>query len=148
MAYSKSSRWLLIAGIVLSIGAAIAVYKVITDDSILHQTPGDARTTEKGCGTELQCAVKKVIGNASAYCKRPIEELAVYSVKWVDAEVFESRVGRFKWLNQDKGTITFVGDKAQFQNASGTYMSVTYECDFDPAANAVLDVRVRASAIP
>lgn len=104
--------------------------------------------TSKGCGNELQCAASKGIAAAGVSCKRDIERLASYSVRWTDTGLLETKFDRFRWLDSTKGTITFIGDKAEFQNGFGVYQPVIYECDFDPAINKVLNTRAEPGRLP
>jgi len=91
---------------------------------------------------DLQCWGDKNSVGASVYCATPVEKLAKYSAKWTDG-TFELKFSRFRWLDKDKGTLTFIGDKIQFQNGFGAYQNHIAECDFDPNGNKVLDVRAR-----
>ncbi|MEP6872703.1 MAG: hypothetical protein ABI939_12760 [Anaerolineaceae bacterium] len=62
--------------------------------------------------------------------------------------MFERKFAHFRWLDQSRGTITYVGNKAEFQNGFGAYGPVIYECDFDPATDKVLALRVRPRRLP
>lgn len=107
-----------------------------TSTSALTQTENAA-----ACRKDLQCWGDKNIAAVGVYCKDSIERQAKYSVKWTDG-TFETKFSRFAWLNQQKGTIKYFGDKAQFQNGFGAYQNVVYECDFDPSTNRVLGINV------
>lgn len=93
------------------------------------------------CKTTLQCWGDKHSVSAAARCQRPIERLAKYSHKWTD-ELVEPKMSRFRWKNKEKGIITYLGDKIQFQNGFGAWQNVIYECDYDPATKKVLDIRI------
>ena len=71
-----------------------------------------------------------------------VERLAKYSFEWTDG-VLGSKFTHFRWLNKEKGTVTFIGDKIKFQNGFGAWGNYIYECDFDPKSNVVIDVRAR-----
>lgn len=94
------------------------------------------------CRKDLQCWGDKHSISAGVYCKDPVERLAKYTARWTDG-TFETKFSHFRWLDQERGTLTFIGDKIEFQNGFGAYQKHIYECDFDPATNAVLDVRAR-----
>lgn len=94
------------------------------------------------CKSDLQCWGDRATIGAGVYCREHIERLAKYSSRWTDG-TFEQKFSRFRWLNKDKGTLTMIGDKIQFQNGFGAYQNSVYECDFDPEANVVLDVRAQ-----
>lgn len=102
-----------------------------------------AAEKEANCRNELQCWGEKHISAASVYCANQIERLAQYSHEWTDG-FFESKMSRFKWLDKKAGTLTYFGDKMKFQNGFGAWQHHIYQCDFDPAGNAVLFV----SAMP
>lgn len=90
---------------------------------------------------DLQCLGDKGIVGASVYCQDAIEKFAAHSVKWTDG-TFEMKFSRFRWHDKAKGEITYVGDKAEFQNGFGAFTPVIYECDMGPDTKTVLDARV------
>lgn len=102
-------------------------------------TEEDAKA-DASCKGDLQCWGDKNIIGAGVYCDDYVEKLAKFSVRWTDGTL-EPKFSRFRWLDQETGTLTYVGDKIQFQNGFGAYQAYTYECDFDPASSTVLDVR-------
>jgi hypothetical protein len=99
------------------------------------------------CKTDdLQCNGDKGSIAAGIYCDDAIEKLATYSVKWTDG-VLEPKFSHFRWSNQEKGEITYIGDKAQFQNGFGAMQNVVYECDMAADRRTILDVRVRQGSL-
>lgn len=96
---------------------------------------------------DLQCLGDKGIIAASVYCKNPIERLAAHNVRWTDG-TFELKFSRFRWADSKAQTITYIGDKAEFQNGFGAYTPVVYECDLAPDNKTVLDVRVSEGRLP
>ncbi|MDD0980700.1 hypothetical protein [Pseudomonas shahriarae] len=100
------------------------------------------KVDEAACRKDLQCAGDKYGIAASIYCKDPVSRLAKYTSRWTDG-TFETKFSHFRWLNQEQGTLTFIGDKIEFQNGFGAFQRHTYECDFNPVNNQVLDVRAR-----
>jgi hypothetical protein len=95
------------------------------------------------CKIDLQCWADKQIFSAGVYCQDDIQKLSKYSARWTDTGTFDNRFSRYRWINKVHGTVTFVGDKIEFQNGFGAYQPYIYECDFDPSSNKVLDVRAR-----
>lgn len=104
-----------------------------------------AAGSDAKCKNLLLCTSAQVVRAAGTACRQSIEQLAVYSPRWT-YEAPEKMFNDSTWLSQEKGTITFFGHEAQFQNAGGLYQDVNYECDYDPAANAVLDARVKGAS--
>ena len=78
---------------------------------------------------------------ADIYCKSPIEKLAMHDVKWTIGSA-ESRFSRYRHTPGQPGALTFVGDKAEFQNGYGAYTPVVYECDLAANDKTVLAVRI------
>lgn len=103
----------------------------------------DVATQNTECMQSLPCWAGKQRSLADVICKSPIQRMAKYDVKWGDG-VLESIFSNFRWRNQSKGEITFVGDKVKFQNGFGAWQNSIYECDIDPETNSVLDVRIKA----
>lgn len=94
-----------------------------------EDSPEEQKKAEQSCAKDdLQCIGNKGVVAAGIYCKDAIERLAEYSVKWTDG-TFETKFSRFRWNDKDKGTVTYLGDKAEFQNGFGAYDQVHYECD-------------------
>jgi len=99
------------------------------------------------CMKSLQCWGERQSIPAEARCQIYVEKLSTYSHKWTDG-LLERKFSHFRWKNQKTGLITFVGDKIEFQNGFGAYQKYIYECDYDPFAQKVLDVRARPGRIP
>jgi hypothetical protein len=92
------------------------------------------------CRADLQCWAEKKVVSASVYCKEPIERLAQYSSRWTDG-TFDMKFSHYRWLNEKQGTVTYIGDKIEFQNGFGAFQKHIYECDLNPANDQVLAVR-------
>ncbi len=135
----KKISGLLVALIILTVIAIVGVLSR-PDPIIQAKEAESAAKKEAECAQNLQCYGSKNVSTASVYCKDYIGRLAKYSMRWTDG-TFESKFSRFKWLNKEKGTMTFVGDKAEFQNGFGAYQAFIYECDIDPSTHGVIDVR-------
>lgn len=96
---------------------------------------------------DLQCAWDKATVDAWVYCKAPVERLAKHTMRWADGDS-KSRFSHARWLDAEKGSLTMVGDKAEFQNGFGAFTPVIYECDLDADRKTVLDVRVQEGRLP
>ncbi len=108
----------------------------------------DTKPAKAECAKDdLQCNGDQAVVAAGVYCKDPVERLAKHSVRWTDG-TFETKFGRFRWKDKDAGTLTMIGDKAEFQNGFGAYTPVIYECDLAVDRKTVLDVRVREGRLP
>jgi len=108
--------------------------------------PKPAATQENpNCRWELQCWGDKHNISASVRCASHVEKLAKYSHKWTDG-FLDIKFGRFRWLDRKAGTMTYLGDKIQFQNGFGAWQNYSYECDFNPATETVIDVRAYPTA--
>ncbi|MEZ0309532.1 MAG: hypothetical protein ACAH21_16525 [Ramlibacter sp.] len=106
--------------------------------------PAAGKPAQLPCIKVLGCAAGLAIEDAGKQCRPKIEELAAFAPRWTHRPN-ESIFIDHAWLQQDKGTLTFTGKHAEFQDAGGRFAPVTYECDYDPGARTVLAVRARAA---
>lgn len=127
--------------IVLLIIIAVVVSMCSSGDKD-KETEKVAQVDEAACRKDLQCAGDKYGISAGVYCKAPVERLGKYSSRWTD-DTFEMKFSRFRWLDKQQGTITFIGDKIEFQNGFGAFQKHIYECDFNPVTNKVIAVRAQ-----
>lgn len=127
-----------------AVAVAIAVGVVMCSESDAEKSAAaEKRFVENAaCMKDLKCHGNKGTVAAGIRCAKHVEKLAKNSMKWTDGTL-DSKFTHFRWRNEQDGSITFVGDKAQFQNGFGAYVNVIYECDLDRAQDEVLDVRVR-----
>lgn len=126
--------------IALGVIGLLAVFGIMADKD---DSASKSRTRSKQCADgDLQCLGNKGVIAAGVYCKSEVEKRAKHSVRWIDG-TFEMKFSRFRWSNKAHQEITYVGDKAEFQNGFGAYTRVVYECDLDPDNKTVLGVRVR-----
>lgn len=93
----------------------------------------------EACRNDLQCWADKHFIPATTRCSRQIERLAQYQHRWTDG-FLEMKLSRFRWLDQEKGTLTYFGDKIQFQNGFGAWQNYIYQCDYEPESRSVLAV--------
>ena len=96
---------------------------------------------------DLMCLGSKGVSRAGAYCQDSVERLATYSVRWTDT-TFGFKFTRFRWLDKSAGTITYIGDRVEFQNQFGAFAPVIYECDMTPDTKTVLAVRAHPGRLP
>lgn len=105
----------------------------------------NAALTAEECAKRIDCIGPKHAAAAGPPCRKAIENLAAYAPRWAQAgtdRLFRDQL----WLEQARGTITFLGHDAEFQNAAGIWQPVAYECDYDPATQSVLEARVKGAA--
>ncbi|WP_234775206.1 zinc ribbon domain-containing protein [Paraburkholderia tropica] len=135
---------LIVIGLIIWIGV-----EIFGGSSKSSTNPASAQSTQADTckKDDLQCLGDKGVVGAGVYCKSPIESMAKHDVKWTDG-TFEMKFSRFRWKNQSAGVITYVGDKAEFQNGFGAFSPVIYECDMASDNKTVLDVRVREGRLP
>lgn len=91
------------------------------------------------CQQSLPCLAEKHIIYAGAMCQSPIQKMSQYSYEWTDG-FSNPRFSRYRWVNKDKGIITYIGDEIKMQNGFGAWAVYSYECDFDTVNKAVIDV--------
>lgn len=128
---------LIILGVIIAV--VVSMCSGGSDDEPAAAVP---KIDDATCRKDLQCWGDKHSISAAVYCDDPIESLAKFSVRWTDG-MLEPKFSHFRWLNQEQGTVTFIGDKIEFQNGFGAYQGHIYECDLNPSNNQVLDVRAR-----
>ena len=124
---------------------ALLAITVFLLDQCSASDPKTKAQEEKCANDDLQCLGNKGVVVAGVYCKSEIEKLAKYDVKWTDG-VLEPKFSKFGWRDKKLGVITYVGDKAKFQNGFGAYAPVTYECDM--LDKSVLAVRIKEGRLP
>lgn len=137
-----SAKDTLIGGVIVAVVVAIGVTMCGDSDADKTAAASKRAADDATCAKNLQCQGDKGSISAGIRCKSHVEKLAKHSMQWTDGTL-EPKFSRFRWKNEKEGLITFVGDKAQFQNGFGAYTNVVYECDLDRSLSQVLDVRVR-----
>lgn len=133
-----------IVGVVFLVGFLIAVFSGSSSSDKGSGTAADSQECKKD---DLQCLGDKGVIAAGVYCQDQIEKHAMHSVKWTDG-TFETKFSRFRWKDKANGIITYIGDKAEFQNGFGAFTPVIYECDLGTDQKTVLDVRVTEGRLP
>jgi hypothetical protein len=126
--------------IALGVIVMLFVFGVMADKK--DASASSSSTASNQCAEgNLQCLGDKGVVAASVYCKNEVEKLAKHSVRWIDGTL-ELKFSHYRWRNKAHQEITYIGDKAEFQNGFGAYTRVVYECDLDTDNKTVLGVRV------
>lgn len=94
------------------------------------------------CKKDLQCWGDKHALKAIYACEDLIEKRAKVSFKWTDG-ILGSKITHFRWKDKNNLTLTYFGDKIQFQNGFGAWQDMTYQCDYDPVNEKLLSVGVK-----
>lgn len=98
------------------------------------------------CKADLQCWGEKAAIEDSYDCTRVIERMAKHDYEWTDG-MLEPKFSHYRWKDKKAGIVTIIGDKIKMQNGFGAWTHMTYECDVDPAIDALIDVRVSEGRI-
>jgi hypothetical protein len=108
----------------------------------------DATNQAQPCrNDDLQCLGDRGNAAASIYCPGPIERLATHTVRWTGGP-YELKFSRYRWTDSPGGTITYIGDKAEFKNDIGVYTPIIYECGLASDGKTVLAVSAAAGRLP
>lgn len=121
----------------------IATEKAARDEKIAAYE----RAQEEKCRNEIQCIGDKKHIEATFACRKFVENLAENDYQWVDGWS-ESKFSHLRFKNLKHDTITYSGDKIQFQNGIGNWIRHTYECDYNIDDKSVVDVRARQGRLP
>lgn len=135
-----SAKEAVIGGVAILIAMAWGLTNCTGGEDEAKSEPAQTAAEEAACRQDLRCRGDKYNAAAGVYCEEYVEKLSSYAAKWTDG-MLEPKFSKFGWKDKDKGYITYVGDKVQFQNGFGAWKNYVYECDFDPDTNTVLDVR-------
>lgn len=96
---------------------------------------------EARCRRDLECWGNKNSLAATFKCQDEIEKKANKQAEWTDG-VLGSKFSRFRWKDQRKGVMTFIGDKLKYQNGFGAWQYHSYQCDYDTQQDIAFAVRV------
>lgn len=94
---------------------------------------------DASCRADLQCWGDKHSIRATSKCRAAIELLAKYKHEWTDG-LFESKLSRFRWADQQYGHIEYIGDRINFQNGFGAWVPHTYTCVYNPQNESLVEV--------
>lgn len=126
---------------------AVTVAMCTDSDEDKAKAKAAAAAVDAACAKDLQCQGDKGTVAAGLFCADDVERLAKHSVKWTDGTL-EPKFSRFRWTTSKQESITFIGDKATFQNGFGAFTPVIYECDMAADLRTVLNVRVSEGRLP
>jgi hypothetical protein len=136
----------MLGGLGVVIVGALITSGCVSDNSAKNGSHAAAQA--QSCSEDdLQCLGDKGTVAAGIYCKNPIERLATHTVKWTGG-TYEMRFSRFRWTDKPGGPITYIGDKAEFQNDVGAYTPIIYQCDLASDGKTVLAVSATAGRLP
>ena len=82
---------------------------------------GRKKQEEADCNAELKCIGEKTWSYASAYCPPYIERLAKNNFEWTDGWL-DVKFSSYRWADESRRTITFLGDKIKYQNGFGAWI--------------------------
>jgi|GEM_PF-2006935 len=126
------------------IGTAVAH----VDGSTCYRPEGTAQEELRAeqeanaCRNDVVCWADKHSAAASIRCEPLIERSANFTMEWTDRWL-ERKFSHMRWQDREAGVITFIGDRARFQNGFGAWQNVIYECYYDTENDVVLDIDVR-----
>ena len=124
--------------LVVIIGGCVAFSGGGDKDKVAKSAP--PKVSDAECVNTLACWGERHLAGASVRCTPHIEKLAKFSHKWTDS-LLEMKMSHYRWRNQAEGTVTYIGDKIQFQNGFGAWQNYVYECDYDPKVESPIAVR-------
>lgn len=96
---------------------------------------------------DLPCRAIQGMRAADRLCPQRIEQRSEYAVRWTD-EMGKPKFSRFTWTDQPGGAITYIGDRVEFQLASGAYQPMRYLCDMSEDGQTAIDARVYKGRLP
>ena len=114
--------------------------------STTGRTPEERAAASAECRKDLRCWAEDHIIAATAACTPHIERAAKYSHEWSNGAL-ESKMAGSRGSSEERGDVTYHGDRVRFQNGFGAWQNIIYECDYSADTGAVLAVRVREGKI-
>jgi len=71
-------------------------------------------------------------------CQKAIPKLGEFAHKWTDGWL-DQKFMYYKQIVKEEGVLTLIGNKIQFQNKYGAWVSFKYYCDYDVRTDSVID---------
>lgn len=105
------------------------------------------RAKEAACRSDLGCWAEKHFVRASFACAAVVPRLAQYTHRWTDGTL-EPKFSRYRWSDRAAGVVTYIGDRVEFQNGFGAWLSMIYTCDYDTGSGHVVDAQASAGRLP
>jgi hypothetical protein len=130
----------------LGVFAFVIIFAAVMASCDDDSSSSSPKLSDNECEKTLSCLAEKHIIYAGAICQSPIQKMSKFSYEWTDGFT-TPRFSRYRWNNQPKGIITYIGDQIKMQNGFGAWAHYTYECDFDTAKQSVIDVRATQGRI-
>lgn len=94
------------------------------------------------CKLTLECWGERHSLRATFAAEKLIEKHAKYDFQWTDGWL-EPKVSRMRWLDKNKLTLMYFGDKIKFQNGFGAWQNMIYRIDFDPINEKLLGINIQ-----
>ena len=95
------------------------------------------------CRKDLKCWAKKYEIEANVACRFEVEKQINYAFEWKDGMFKGMAFMPADWVNKEKGTILFVGDKLMIQNEYGAWRKYVYACAYNPDIEKALVLELR-----
>jgi hypothetical protein len=96
------------------------------------------------CRQDLQCWADKNMASATRYCVPMIEARARVNYRWT-AMIF--KFSQYRWINQNAGTVTYLGDEIEMQNGLGNWVRHAYQCEFNTDTYEAKLVNIRPGRV-
>lgn len=97
---------------------------------------------------DLRCKAGAGMAAAAAACPAHIERRSEYSARWTD-NAQNPKFSLYVWTDLTVGgSITYIGDRVEFQTATGAYRPMHYLCDMAADGETVLGARVYQGRLP
>jgi hypothetical protein len=118
---------------------ALGLYAFRDDPAAPTAADADKAGPDAACRAEVACWAAHWAHLAESRCPERIERLARYAVRWTDG-MLEPKFSRAKWADEAAGSVTWAGDRVEFQNGFGAWEPQIYTCTLDPAAPDAVEV--------
>lgn len=140
---SPPAIWVIV-GAIIALGGIIAI--PLSINSKVDSTSRVAASIL--CAkNDLICLGNRGVASAGTYCVAPIERLVGNTLRWTDS-TSGVKFTHYRWKNSDTGSVTYIGDRAEYQNSFGALTPMIYECDMERDSKTVTDVRANEGRLP
>jgi hypothetical protein len=126
-------------------GDEVAATAELDTATVISASAGPDRVSDEECRKDIDCWTTRHELAASDVCADAIEAQAQYQVEWQDG-LSSGKFSGARWAARDMGHLMFVGESVKFQNGVGAWQTMAYQCDYDPGADKVLEVRVKPAS--
>jgi len=103
--------------------------------------------TDAECRTDIQCWSEKNKIEATVSCQQEIGHRSLHDIKWTDS-MGDPVFSQLAWGDERHSSITYIGDKVEFQNGFGAFTPMTYYCTYDPASKQITSLNVVEGRLP